>query len=199
MLVFPAHSSEGRLRVALCSRKRAPVGFRLTIPHERSRPPPTLLIDDMNENFQKLLAQMDEKLWLRMLVCFLPGLVVGKLAGQFPGAFLGVTGTLLLVIGVAIFTMWARLRKLGSAEDDEVVEPEGDVVQMTPGAQVAAAESRSGADTAKSMNELLKLFGGDGELMVNAIETESLVNPALTYGEAVELALRRKRLQGGTL
>jgi hypothetical protein len=153
----------------------------------------------MNENFQKLLAQMDEKLWLRMLMCFLPGLVVGKLAGQFPGAILGVTGALLLVIGVAIFTMWARLRKLGSDEDDVVVEHDGDVVGTKPGAQVAAAESRSSADTAKAMSELLQLFGGNGELMVKAIETESLVNPALTYGEAVELALRRKRLQGSTL
>lgn len=152
----------------------------------------------MNDKFQKLLVQMDEKLWLRMLVCFLPGLVVGKLAGQYPGAVLGVTGTLLLVIGVAIFTMWARLRKLGVDEEDEIVEGDDDVAAK-PADQVAAAESRSSADTAKAMGELLKLFGGNGELMVNAIETESLVNPALSYGEAVELALRRKRLQGGTL
>lgn len=152
----------------------------------------------MNDKFQKLLAQMDEKLWLRMLVCFLPGLVVGKLAGQYPGAVLGVTGTLLLVIGVAIFTMWARLRKLGVDEEDEIVEGDDDVATK-PADQVAAGESRSSADTAKAMGELLKLFGGNGESMVNAIETESLVNPALSYGEAVELALRRKRLQGGTL
>lgn len=152
----------------------------------------------MNDKFQKLLVQMDEKLWLRMLVCFLPGLVVGKLAGQYPGAVLGVTGTLLLVIGVAIFTMWARLRKLGVDEEDEVAEGDDDVAAK-PADQVASAESRSSADTAKAMGELLKLFGGNGESMVNAIETELLVNPALSYGEAVELALRRKRLQGGTL
>lgn len=199
MLVFTAQSNERRVCIALCSRKRAPIGCPAAVPHERSRPPPTLLIDDMNENFQKLLAQMDEKLWLRMLVCFLPGLVVGKLAGQFPGAVLGVTGTVLLVVGVAIFTMWNRLRKLGSDENDEVVEGEEDVVEAKPGARAAAAESRSSADTANAMGELLKLFGGNGELMVEAIKTESLVNPALSYGEAVELALRRKRLQGGTL
>lgn len=145
-----------------------------------------------------MLVQMDEKLWLRMLVCFLPGLVVGKLAGQFPGAVLGVTGTLLLVIGVAIFTMWGRLRKLGVLEEDEVVEADTDAV-ATQVPQAAAVGSRSSADTAKAMGELLKLFGGNGELMVNAIETESLVNPSLTYDEAVELALRRKRLQGSTL
>lgn len=152
----------------------------------------------MNEKLQKLLARMDEKLWLRMLVCFLPGLVVGKLAGQYPGAVLGVAGTLLLVLGVAIFTMWSRLRKLGSDDEDYLARDEHDV-ESTPVIQAVAAESRSSADTAKAMGELLKLFGGDGELMVNAIETESLVNPALTYGEAVELALRRKRLQGSTL
>ena len=162
-------------------------------------PPPTLPNNDMNEKFQNLLVQMDEKLWLRMLVCFLPGLVVGKLAGQFPGAVLGVTGTVLLVIGVAIFTMWSRLRKLGSDEEDDVVQDEDDTLQTNSVAQAANAESRSSADITKSMGELLMLFGGNGELMVKAIETESLVNPTLTYGESVELALRRKRLQGDTL
>lgn len=150
----------------------------------------------MNEHLQKNLAAMDEKIWLRMLVCFLPGLVLGKLAGIFPSAALGILGTLALIVGVAVFTMWSRLRKLGVDVEDE---EEGDD-QVDLQAQVASVvEPRPSEETAKLVTELLELFAGSGVAMIDAIHSELLVSPKLTYAEAIELAHRRKRLQVGKL
>jgi hypothetical protein len=146
----------------------------------------------MNDRFQKLLAGMDEKLWLRMLVCFLPGLVLGKLAGQYPGAVLGVLGTGSLIIGAAIFVMWSRLRNLTVKE---ATEDEGADLVNAEAAAAAAHEPRAGIETAKLMTELLELFSSAGAEMIGAIETELLVSPKLSYAEAVEMAHRRKRLQ----
>ena len=140
---------------------------------------------------------MDEKIWLRMLVCFLPGLVLGKLAGLFPNAVLGALGTLALIVGVALFTMWSRLRKLGVNDEDEQEEGDDQVDLQAPVASVA--EPRSSEETATLMTELLELFAGSGVAMIDAIHSELLVSPNLTYAEAIELAHRRKRLQVGKL
>lgn len=148
----------------------------------------------MNEHFQKMLTTMDEKLWVRTLVCFLPGIILGKLAGQFPGAVLGVIGNATLILGVAAFTMWSRLRKIGV---EDVDEDEGDDLVNAEAVAPYAAEVRSSAETAKLMSELLELFGGSGAAMVDAIHTELLVNPGLSYAQAVGLAHRRKRLHAG--
>lgn len=146
----------------------------------------------MNEHSAKLLTAMDEKLWLRMLVCFMPGLVLGKLAGQFPNAVLGIVGTMALVAGIAVFTTWKRLRRIGVEEADEAESDDADVVEV---AATQAVEPRPGTETAKLMSELLDLFSGSGAAMLDAIQTELLVSPKLSYAEAVELALRRRRLQ----
>jgi len=146
----------------------------------------------MNDHFKKLLAAMDDKLWLRMLVCFLPGLVLGKLAGQFPGAILGGLGTVALIAGVAIFLMWPRLRKIGVEEADAEV---GDEMVEPVAAPAPLAEPRPSLETSQLMKQLLEMFGGAGGQMIGAIETELLVNPELSYAGAVELAYRRKQLQ----
>lgn len=150
----------------------------------------------MNEKAHKLFVAMDEKLWLRMLVLFLPGLVLGKLAGQFPGVVLGVVGTASLIVGVAAFLMWPRLRLLllGQEEIDEEVED----TALLDGSQVsvpANVEPRAGMETSKLMAELLQLFGGSGAQMIDAIQMELDVNSRLSYAEAVEMAHRRKQLQ----
>lgn len=149
----------------------------------------------MKENFEKLLAAMDEKLWLRMIVCFIPGLVVGKLAGLLPGVVLGLVGTILLIVGVGTFLAWSRLRSLGTTDEDEVVEevarPESTVTPLP------VADQRPASEYAKLMTELLDSFGGSGTEAVDAVHTEIMVNPKLSYVEAIELAHRRNRIQVG--
>lgn len=150
----------------------------------------------MNDKAQKLIAAMDEKLWLRMLVLLLPGLVLGKLAGQFPGAILGVAGTVSLVVGMAAFLLWPRLRSLllGRAEIGE--EADDDVLlEGQQGTEPAGVEPLAGKETAKLMAELLELFGGSGAQMIDAIQMELDVNSRLSYAEAVEMAHRRKQIQ----
>jgi hypothetical protein len=149
----------------------------------------------MKENFEKLLVTMDEKPWLRMVICFIPGLVVGKLAGLFPGVVLGVAGTILLIAGIGVFLAWSRLRTLGTAEvDEEAVEATG---LEEPRATAPAASQRPAAEYAKLMTELLDSFGGSGPEAVDAVHTEIMVNPKISYVEAIELAHRRKRIQIG--
>jgi len=149
----------------------------------------------MNENCEKLLLAMDEKLWLRMVVCFIPGLVVGKLAGLFPGVVLGVLGTVLLVAGVGIFLAWPRLRALATTEDDEEADEAKETANLRPSLPVA--EQRPATEYAKLMTELLDSFGGLSAEAIDAVHTEIMVNPKLTYVEAIELAHRRKRIQVG--
>lgn len=138
---------------------------------------------------------MDDKLWLRMVVCFIPGLVVGKLAGLFPGVVLGVLGTVLLVAGVGIFLAWPRLRVLATTGDDDEADEAQEAANQRP--SLSVAEQRPAAEYAKLMTELLDSFGGSSAEAVDAVHTEIMVNPKLTYVEAIELAHRRKRIQVG--
>lgn len=152
-------------------------------------------LTDMKENCEKLLLAMDEKLWLRMVMCFIPGLIVGKLAGLFPGVVVGALGTVLLVAGVGIFLTWPRLRTLATTEDDEETDDVKETSNLRPSLPVA--EHRPAAEYAKLMTELLDTFGGASADAVDAVHTEIMVNPKLTYVEAIELAHRRKRIQIG--
>jgi hypothetical protein len=149
----------------------------------------------MKENCEKLLVAMDEKLWLRMMVCFIPGLVIGKLAGLFPGIVLGVFGTILLVAGIGIFLAWSRLRVIATTDDeDEAAEA------MEPGntrVALPAVDRRPATEYVKLMTELLDSFGGSSAEAVDAVHTEIMVNPKLSYVEAIEMAHRRKRIQVG--
>lgn len=149
----------------------------------------------MKENCEKLLVAMDEKIWMRMAVCFIPGLVVGKLAGLYPGAVIGVLGTVLLVVGVGIFLAWSRLRSLAKPEDEEEVDEGSEPANLRPA--LPAVDQRPAAEYAKLMTELLDSFDGSSAEAVDAVHTEIMVNPKLTYVEAIELAHRRKRIQIG--
>lgn len=156
--------------------------------------PYPISLNHMNENCEKLLVAMDEKLWLRMAVCFIPGLIIGKLAGIFPGVVLGTLGTILLVAGVGIFLAWSRLRSLATGEQEEAEEDAaGEKVESA----LPPAEQRPAEEYAKLMTELIDAFDGSGTEAVDAVHTEIFINPRLTYVEAIELAHRRKRFKVG--
>lgn len=138
---------------------------------------------------------MDEKIWMRMAVCFIPGLVVGKLAGLYPSGILGVLGTVLLVAGVGTFLAWPRLRALATTEEDEEADEDTEAANLRP--SLPMAEQRPAAEYAKLMTELLDSFGGSSAEAVDVVHTEIMVNPTLTYGAAIELAHRRKRIEVG--
>ena len=138
----------------------------------------------MNPHVQKLLAQMDEKNWLRMLVCFMPGLIISKIAGQYPNMVTGVLGIGSLAGGVGIFLAWNRIRGIQADADGEDEEEED---------LVAATTVRTGAETARLITELVASCSGSATEALKLIETELLVTPGLTYDDAVEMAFRRKR------
>ncbi|UTY55881.1 hypothetical protein [Massilia sp. erpn] len=156
-------------------------------------PPLTFILANMKEHLPKLFTAMDEKLWLRMLVCFLPGLILGKLAGQHPGLIMGLLGTGSLILGITLFFLWPRLRSLVAGDDgDAAGEP-----AATAAAAPHAAAPRPGMESAQLMDELQALCGDSGAQAIAAVQTELMVNPKLSYAEAIELAHRRKGLESG--
>jgi ABC-type nickel/cobalt efflux system permease component RcnA len=144
-------------------------------------------------NISSLVTLMDERPWLRMLVCFTPGLVIGKLAAYQPaGSVLSIVSTVLLIIGVGLYLAWGRLRaKLapGDVSDDEVVAELDDVPVAAAAAQASASEQLH------SLAELRALCGEAERESDRLISLELKVNPQLSFAEATRSALARKKLQ----
>ncbi len=141
-----------------------------------------------NEPLKKFMNSMDRLQWLRMLVCFMPGLVLMKLATYQSGVpSVNIFATGVLIIGGAAFALWPRLRGLRRA-DDLVAEDDGsELVQTT-----SALLEQSGQEHAKMVSALFDLCDEAKSQAMLLIETEIAVDPKLTYGEAIERALQRR-------
>lgn len=150
----------------------------------------------MPSNFSEFFKMMDERHWFRMLVCMLPGLAAGKLAGTMPpGSALGMIATLILVAGVVIYVFWNRLRARFQPADEEVDEEADSDQTADEDAIAATARSKvSGVDQLALMSELRILCGEQARESDLLIETELAVNPHLTYGEATRAAVARRRV-----
>lgn len=132
---------------------------------------------------------MDERHWVRMVVCFLPGLVVGKAAGYVPGnSFVTSVATLFLIAGVATYLLWSRIRArtnqvdAGVDEDSVEVMDDGEIVEAVSGAQVL-----------QHLAQLRALCGETERESDRAIAMELALNPDLSFGEAAHNALVRKQ------
>jgi hypothetical protein len=152
----------------------------------------------MTPQIKKLVSSMDEHNWCRMLVCFTPGLVLGKLSSQFGLAGVGKAGSVILAAGVVVYLVWPKVRQLlerdvGSDESDEP-DTEAAVVP-TPEAPVKpqGAVHKMGVDFSLMMAELVQLCGGSSDEALALINTELAIDSSLLYTEALDRALRRAR------
>lgn len=148
---------------------------------------------DSNEPLKKFLNSMDRLQWLRMLVCFMPGMVLMKLASYqsgWPAANIFATGV--LIVGGAAFALWPRLRGLRRADDIQAEDSGSELDQAT-----LDASDQSGQEHAKMVSALFDLCGEVKSEAMVLVETEIAVDPKLSYAEAIERALQRRLYLSG--
>jgi hypothetical protein len=147
----------------------------------------------MPKNMPEFLSMMDECLWFRMIVCFLPSLVIVKLVGYSgDDSFLNKTSTAVLLIGVAVYVFWGRLRGWSAPADAEEVQ-EAAASECTIGA-VAAGDDVPGGQQLDMLAELRGLCQESERESDRLIAMEVAVNPQLSYAEATRSAIARKRI-----
>jgi hypothetical protein len=148
----------------------------------------------MPKSFSEFLALMDERLWFRMIVCFLPGLLVIKLVGYSTvGSPINHVSTAVMLIGVALYVFWGRIRSLSGAgfeNADEVSVDESDA-SHDPLQNAMSAEEQL-----EILAELRNLCQEKQSESDRLIALEAAVNPHLTYADATKTALARRKLAG---
>lgn len=147
----------------------------------------------MPKNMSEFLTMMDERLWFRMIVCFLPPLVIVKLVGYADdGSFMNKASTAVLLLGVTLYVFWGRLRGWSAPAGESEIQAveEGDV-------SVSAADASadvSGQFQLEMLDELRALCQEAERESDRLIATELAVNPHLSYAEATRSAIARKRI-----
>lgn len=134
----------------------------------------------MNKRTTYFLNLMNTKNWFRMLVCFMPGIILGKLATSL-GASKGITlaCSVLLLFGLVIYAGWSLIRKKFDAVNND-----------KPGDSESTAADE-GASSSEKLTEIIALCGGNEQLANNLILVECKLNPDLSYSAALDIARRR--------
>lgn len=147
----------------------------------------------MPKSMSEFLAMMDDHLWFRMLVCFLPPLIIVKLIGYFDnGLLLNKAPTAVLLIGVALYVFWERVRdwmtpaEADAEEDTQVFEP-----SSTPGGVVTEPQGRFQVEMLAELRGLCQESERESERL---IAVEVAINPQISYLEATRRAIVRKRV-----
>lgn len=142
-------------------------------------------------SFENFVESMDQRKWFRMLVCFVPGLVLGKLSNYVQDSpEMNIAASVVLVVGGAIFYFWDRIRGIDESETDEVdAEPEHVVLAIPD-----AADRTSAVDHAVMLEFLSEHCFEPTPKALKLVKTEIEVDPTITYGQAVERAYRRMKI-----
>jgi hypothetical protein len=153
----------------------------------------------MPKSFSEFLVNMDERQWFRMVVCFLPGLVAGKLAtSAAPGTGASALAGALLVIGVSIYAFWNRIRAMSAPAVDDELDQEaagGDGVSAVP---LAARAVESSREQLAMLSELRALCGEEERESDRLIAVEVAVSPDISFAQAIRNALARRTIVGRT-
>lgn len=148
----------------------------------------------MPKNMSEFLKFMDEQLWFRMLVCFLPPLVIVKLIGYLDeDLFLNKASTAVLLFFVGLYVAWPRLRALWpqAAVSDE---NEGCPGSAIPTPADGLTIDVPGSDQLAMLSELRFLCNeGDSESL-RLIAVELAVNPMISFEHATRSAIARKKM-----
>jgi hypothetical protein len=150
----------------------------------------------MPKSFSDFLVNMDERLWFRMVVCFLPGLVAGKLAtSAAPGTGTSALAGALLVIGVSIYAFWNRIRGMSAPPEDDELEQEaaGEDGAAVP---MGTRAVKSGREQLAMLAELRALCGEEERESDRLIAVEVAVSPDISFAQATKSALARRTIVG---
>lgn len=139
---------------------------------------------------------MDERQWFRMLVCFLPGLILGKLAGSYDkGSIVSLVASAILILGIVTFVMWKRMRARFQFEQD--AETDVDTVAVMDEAPAALTPTEiPGEALLADLAELRALCGEREPESIRLIATELMVSPGASFSAATRAALSRRRVLG---
>lgn len=150
----------------------------------------------MPKNFSEFLTMMDERLWFRMVVCFLPPLLIVKLFGYTgDGSLINKVSTGVLLVGVAVYAFWAKIRNMASpiADDEEGIEDQAPVMRELT---AAPSENSAGKQVVDLLSELRGLCQETERESDKLIAMELMVNPGLTFAEATRSAIARRKILG---
>lgn len=148
----------------------------------------------MPKNMSEFLTMMDERLWFRMVVCFLPPLVLVKLIGYADDeSFLNKASTAILLIFVALYVFWPKLRGWSrpAEEGDAIDEGLDEGIESITG---TSADRVDAHDQVGMLAELRALCQEPERESDRLIAMEVAVNPHLSYAEATRSAIARKRM-----
>ena len=102
------------------------------------------------EKFAKLLRMMDEKNWVRMLVLFLPGIVIGKLCRTFNApSYMDAAASVVLIVGGLIWLFWEKIKQ--KTLETEIEQGIGDDEKIAEIKAMCAAGENSDAAIGKSV------------------------------------------------
>jgi len=145
----------------------------------------------MPKNLSEFLAMMDDRLWFRMVVCFLPALVIVKLVGYIDGDSLAnKVSTAVLLIGVALYVFWGRIRGWPARESDDSTQEE--VASDVQHSAYAANADVPGHVLVEMLAELRGLCHDVESESDRLVAMEIMVNSELSYAEATRSAIARK-------
>lgn len=143
----------------------------------------------MTESIQRLIAQMDEKHWLRLLVCVLPGLIASKV-GSYDAApsLLRTFAPLLLLAGIGVYACWKRIRRgaVGGADETEDEDKEMQSAVESPTLEIPVERSLT------QISDLYRECGGDFNEVMKLLGTESKLHPEKALPAVIEETHHRK-------
>jgi hypothetical protein len=146
----------------------------------------------MPKNLSEFITMMDERLWFRMVVCFLPPLIIVKLASYSDNvSLLNKTSTGVLVLGVALYVFWGRLRSWTAGEENDAGQDGG--VSEYAGV-VDVTEEQPGGIQLAMLAELRGLCQEPERESEKLIAIELAVNAKISYAEATRRAIARKSI-----
>lgn len=146
----------------------------------------------MNPRVSAFVAKVDSTTWLRMLICFLPGLVASKLSATLNAPLaVSLASSVLLLAGVAAFMGWYKIRTFipGLVQD----QAENEVIEAGV-SNVQIADTQDVMHLLEQMEQLRKLCSGEGEMLA-LLKKEASISPEMSFPAVIEITYRRRKFE----
>lgn len=142
----------------------------------------------MSKLFFDLVRNMDKHNWFRMLVCFTPGLVMGKLVKYADSPLLSIASSLLLIAGVTVYLGWKWMRERLMGEAGSGLGT--DAIESSGGLQ----DGSDGEHQDQTLAALIELCNGDAKIALRLVSTEIAMH-GVDFGEAILRAYDRRHFE----
>lgn len=139
----------------------------------------------VSESIRKFYDTLDKKVYIRITVLLLPGIILGSLAARFNlPSELKTASSVLLLVGGGLFVGWryvsSYVERMANGDDQGEEGGDSEEEEWLPPATMA---------------ELVALCGNDQARAMLAILVEREIFPDLTTDECIAMAALRKRVE----